>query len=83
MTVTMTPEKERLANVMIYVIGILTDLKDEGMASGGYEMSEAGYEQYRQLRESGFEPTPEELKSMTAFVIRSAGTEEAREVLGG
>lgn len=79
----MTPEKERLANVMIYVIGMLTDLKDEGIVSGGYEMSEEGYAQYRQLRESGFEPTPEELKSMTAFIVQSAGTEEAREALGG
>lgn len=79
----MTPEKERLANVMIYVIGMLTDLKDEGLASGGYEMSEAGYEQYRQLRDSGFEPTPEELKSIAAFIVQSAGTEEAKEALGG
>lgn len=79
----MTPEKERLANVMLYVIGMLSDLRDEGMVSGGYEISEAGYEQYRQLRESGFEPTPEELRSMTAFIVQSAGTEEAERALGG
>lgn len=79
----MTPEKERLANVMMYVIGMLTDLKDEGLVSGGYEMSEEGYEQYRRLRDSRFEPSPEELKSMTAFIVQSAGTEKAREALGG
>lgn len=80
---TMAPKKERLANVMMYVVGMLTDLKDKGLVSGGFEMSEEGYEQYRQLRDSGFEPTPEELKAMTAFIIQSAGTEKAREALGG
>lgn len=75
--------KKRKADILIYVIGMMEDLKDEGIISGGYEMSEEGYEQYRRLRESGFEPTDEELKSTMAFVYGSAGTELASKALSG
>lgn len=78
-----TTGKKRKADVLIYVIGMMEDLKNEGIISGGYEMSEEGYEQYRQLRDSGFEPTEEELKSAMAFVYASAGTEMASKALSG
>lgn len=78
-----TAAKKRKADVLVYVIGMMTELKDEGLVSGGYEMSEEGFEQYRQLRDSGFEPTDEELKSTIEFVYHSAGTEEAKRALGG
>lgn len=75
--------KKRKADVLIYVIGMMTELKDEGIISGGYEMSEEGYGQYRRLRDSGFEPTDEELESTMAFVYQSAGTEVADRALNG
>lgn len=75
--------KKRKADVLIYVIGMMTELRDEGIISGGYEMSEEGFEQYRQLRDSGFEPTEGELKSTMAFVYQSAGTEVADKALSG
>lgn len=78
-----TASKKRKADVLIYVIGMMEDLKGEGIVSGGYEMSEEGYEQYRRLRDSGFEPTEEELKSTMAFVYQSAGTEMASKALNG
>lgn len=78
-----TASKKRKADVLIYVIGMMEDLKDEGVISGGYEMSGEEYEQYRRLRDSGFEPTDEELKSTMAFVYQSAGTKVADKALCG
>jgi hypothetical protein len=69
--------KEHQAKVMLFVIGMMSDLKDEGLLGGGFELSDEGLQRYRELRDSGFNPTDEEISAMTTFIFNAAGTEEA------
>ena len=63
------PEMERKAKILLYVIGTLQDLKQEGMVSGGANLSEKGYQAYLGLRNAGFRPNDAELKSCMRYLL--------------
>lgn len=55
-------DKERASNVIIYALGVIEDLKRDGLISGGqYQLGEGGRLKYQELLDSGFAPTENEM----------------------
>ncbi len=54
------------SKVLLYVIGELNSLRDKGFVKGGIFITPQGEEQLKQLRESGFKPTEDEIHAAIA-----------------
>lgn len=65
---TSAQEDERGQQVMLYVIGTCQDLKTKGLLDGGFNLSPEGYQEYQQLKESGFRPTEDEMQATMVFL---------------
>lgn len=76
-------DKERQAKIMLFVVGTMQDFRNEGLITGGYELSDEGYKEYQELVASGFLPTDEEIDRFTKLVYLTAGTPEADIALRG
>ena len=74
-------EESRAFDVMLFVIGTCDDLKRDGYLTGGPSLSEKGYADYQSLKESGFEPTEEEVKHKMAFLMSDKAVEIMREAI--
>lgn len=54
---------------VLFVVGLFEELKSRGMVGGDVvAMSADGIERYRQLRESGFNPSQQEIKSVIVLL---------------
>jgi len=57
-----SPEYNRARNVVIYTIGMLNDLANDGtLANTNYQLSASGMAQYVTLKAQGFEPAASEI----------------------
>lgn len=63
-------KRDRMQNVLIYVIGEIDTLKFMGFISGGpVEMTDKGREVFLKLKEQGFKPTTEEIHEAMAILL--------------
>lgn len=58
------------SKVMLYVIGVMDDLKRHGLVEGGHDISDEGRETLEQLRASGFKPTDDEMQAAVRVLRR-------------
>lgn len=66
--------------VLLYVMGQMSELEDKGLVHGGYRMTDKGFEHYRELVDSGFQPTQEELGTASKTIYYRI-TEKGDEVV--
>jgi hypothetical protein len=64
---------ERETNVVLYVLGMLDDLKKAGLVEGSpVDLTPKGREKYEALKCSNFEPTDEEVSFTMARLMKYA-----------
>ena len=62
-------ELSRMAQVMIWVVGLMHDMAEEGIVDGGfYEVTEAGHSAYKEMLSEGFAATQKEVESAMAVL---------------
>ena len=75
----MTEEEERakvdrIKKVIVYTIGSLDELIDIGLVTGGqHTLSEEGKKMLKELDESDFKPTDDEVRTAIAFLQKNEG----------
>jgi len=65
-------EQGRMEDVLIFVVGLLDELKADGLVAGGGKLTAEGHERFVLLKIMGFQPTPEEI-SLAMQTLLSAG----------
>ena len=64
---------EEARKKILYVTGLLEDLKKSGKVKGGFSLSEKGRKNYVKLVNEGFDLPDEELKEIVAFLYEESG----------
>jgi len=78
---TANDDISRLTKVMLYVIGQLNVLREQGYVGGGIPLTDKGFEAFLELDASDFEPTDEELTDCLQFLM-TADPDKINEAIG-
>lgn len=70
---TEKPQLDREEKVATWCVYHLCSLKKKGLVDGGYDMTEKGEEYAKELVDSGFRPTQEEMESCLRFLTSRGG----------
>jgi hypothetical protein len=66
-------DKERSKQVLLYTLGLLDQLKTDGMIEGGVcDLTDEGRQKFQELKEYGFEPASEEILDIIDYLQQNA-----------